>query len=234
MKLSETDCFGEKHKRRTSFKKFNSAAIFIGIATMWQFLNRKISDGISARDAFYATEAQKILSMFNHITARLNIIEEARRNDFGRISSEINSINSSIEALQNKMIRHYTLAVTRRIQPIETDQLSMASPSSQSRASISSSSGSSAIIFRGISLTVWTRFKQLFDQIRDEKRLNSEEMCLHVATEIRALGGKIKKNTIQGFYERNITKSDGYISTLDDIGLWVDSKNNENLDSNSA
>ncbi|CAB5388298.1 unnamed protein product [Rhizophagus irregularis] len=135
------------------------------------------------------------------------------------------------------MIRHYTLVVTRRIQPIETDQLSVASQSetsSQSRASISSSSGSSAIIFRGISLTVWTRFKQLFDQIRDEKRLNSEEMCLHVATEIRALGGKIKKNTIQGFYERNITKRDGYISTLDDIGLWVDSKNNENLDSNSA
>ncbi|PKK39530.1 hypothetical protein RhiirC2_805470 [Rhizophagus irregularis] len=81
--------------------------------------------------------------MFNHITARLNTIEEARRNDFGRISSEINSINSSIEALQNKMIRHYTLVVTRRIQPIETDQLSVASQSetsSQSRASISSSS----------------------------------------------------------------------------------------------
>ena len=51
--------------------------------------------------------------------------------------------------------------------------------------------------------------------------------------EIRELGGKIKKNTVQGFYERNITKKDGYIRTLDDIGLWIDRKNNENLDSNS-
>ncbi|PKK39528.1 hypothetical protein RhiirC2_805471 [Rhizophagus irregularis] len=85
--------------------------------------------------------------MFNNITARLNTIEEARRNDFGRISSEINSINFLIEALQNEMIRHYALAVTRRIQPIETDQLSVASQSetsSQSRASLSSSSEVSA------------------------------------------------------------------------------------------
>jgi hypothetical protein len=57
---------------------------------MWQFLNQKISDEIFARDAVYATEAQKILSMFNNITARLNTIEEACRNDFDRISSEIN------------------------------------------------------------------------------------------------------------------------------------------------
>ena len=49
--------------------------------------------------------------------------------------------------------------------------------------------------------------------------------------EIRELGGKIKKTTVQGFYERNIKKKDGYISTLDEIGLWVDSKLN-NLDSN--
>lgn len=50
-------------------------------------------------------------------------------------------------------------------------------------------------------------------------------MYLQVAMEIRALGGKI---TIQGFYERNITKKNVYISTLDDISLWIDSKNNEN------
>ncbi|GES79623.1 hypothetical protein GLOIN_2v1846435 [Rhizophagus clarus] len=60
-----------------------------------------------------------------------------------------------------------------------------------------------------------------------KKGINSEEMCLPVATEIRALGGKIKKNTVQAFYERNIKKKDGYISTLDDIGLWINSKINE-------
>ena len=43
--------------------------------------------------------------------------------------------------------------------------------------------------------------------------------------EIRELGGNIKKVAVQGFYERNI-KKDGYISTLDDIGLWLDSKLN--------
>jgi hypothetical protein len=30
-------------------------------------------------------------------------------------------------------------------------------------------------------------------------------------------------NTVQGFYERNIKNRGGYISTLDDIGIWVDS-----------
>ena len=33
--------------------------------------------------------------------------------------------------------------------------------------------------------------------------------------------GKIKKNTVQGFYERDIKKKDGYISTLDDISLCL-------------
>jgi hypothetical protein len=57
-------------------------------------------------------------------------------------------------------------------------------------------------------------------------------MCYRVSSEISELGGKIKKDTVQGFYERNIKKRDGFISTLDDIGSWVDSKINENLDSN--
>jgi hypothetical protein len=43
------------------------------------------------------------------------------------------------------------------------------------------------------------------------------------------LEGKSKKNTIQGFYEKNIRNRGCYVSTLDDIGLWVDSKINENL-----
>ena len=71
-----------------------------------------------------------------------------------------------------------------------------------------------------------------FDRIKAEKRFNLEEMCLHVAMEIRALGGSIKRATVQGFYERNVKKRDGHIHTLDDIGLWVDSKLNENLDNN--
>jgi hypothetical protein len=49
-----------------------------------------------------------------------------------------------------------------------------------------------------------------------------------------ALGEKIKKNTIKGFMkERSRRKMITYISTLNDIGLWVNSKNNENLDSSA-
>ena len=43
------------------------------------------------------------------------------------------AINASIENLQNEMIRQY--AVARRIQPVETDQLSVASQSETSSQS---------------------------------------------------------------------------------------------------
>src|SRR4051794_38230846 len=176
------------------------SAILIGIVTMWQFLQQKIFNNLSARvtacgtsgkiandlsahdtqtfnaelsriyaeinnkltaeirkinlrNAGYTTEAQKILSMVNNLTTRLNTIEATCRNDFGRISSDFTSINASIESLQNEMIRHY--AVVRRIQPVETDQLSVTSQSetlSQSSQSHASSSGSSGKQF-GISIS---------------------------------------------------------------------------------
>jgi hypothetical protein len=127
---------------------FISASLFIGIATIWQFLRQKISDEISvratkiandlsahdtktfdaelgriyaeindkltteirkinSRDANYATEAQKILSMVSNLTTKLNTIEEACRDNFGRFTTDFTSINASIEALQHEMIRHY-------------------------------------------------------------------------------------------------------------------------------
>ncbi|PKK58779.1 hypothetical protein RhiirC2_763153 [Rhizophagus irregularis] len=115
--------------------------------------------------------------------------------------------------------------INRRIQLVETDQQSVLNHSEASNRS-HASSDSEPITFKGISLTIWTQFKQIFDKIKAEKRFNLEEMCLHVAVEIRELGGNIKKVTVQGFYERNIKKKDVYISTLDDIGLWLDSKLN--------
>ncbi len=45
--------------------------------------------------------------------------------------------------------------------------------------------------------------------LRTEKRFNLEEMCFHVAIKIHALGGKIKKTTVQGFYKKNVRKRDG-------------------------
>ena len=64
-------------------------------------LNKKLTGEIAkinSRDAGYASEAQKILSMVNNVTTRLDNIEEACRNNFGNISSEFTLIKTSIEA----------------------------------------------------------------------------------------------------------------------------------------
>uniref|UniRef100_U9U6Q3 Uncharacterized protein n=1 Tax=Rhizophagus irregularis (strain DAOM 181602 / DAOM 197198 / MUCL 43194) TaxID=747089 RepID=U9U6Q3_RHIID len=37
------------------------------------------------------------------------------------------------------------------------------------------------LLVKDISLTAWTKFKEIFDRIRAEKKFNLEEMCLHVA-----------------------------------------------------
>ncbi|CAG8780552.1 4940_t:CDS:2, partial [Dentiscutata erythropus] len=57
---------------------------------------------INTRDAGYASEVQKIFSMVNNITTKVNNIEEACRNEFSRI-------NVVIEDLQNKINQHYTV-----------------------------------------------------------------------------------------------------------------------------
>ena len=54
---------------------------------------------INSRDASYISEAQKILSMVDNVTTKLNNIKEACRNDFGNISSEFILIKTSIETL---------------------------------------------------------------------------------------------------------------------------------------
>ena len=70
-------------------------------------LNKKLTAEIAkinSRDAGYVSEAQKISSIVDNVTTRLDNIEEAWRNDFGNISSEFTSIKTSIEALWNEMI----------------------------------------------------------------------------------------------------------------------------------
>jgi hypothetical protein len=76
-------------------------------------LNKKLTAEIAkinSRDAGYASEAQKILSMVNNVTTRLDNIKEVCHNDFGNISSEFTSIKTSIEALRNEMIQRYAIA----------------------------------------------------------------------------------------------------------------------------
>jgi len=53
---------------------------------------------------------QKILSIVNNITTRLNNIKEACHNDFSNILFEFTLIKTSIEAFQNEMIQHYAIA----------------------------------------------------------------------------------------------------------------------------
>jgi hypothetical protein len=82
------------------------------IATMWYFLKQKISDEITVlkdlsshvkkitneigkinpHDDVLIKEAQKILSMVNNITTRLNTIKEACRNDFTAINASIENL----------------------------------------------------------------------------------------------------------------------------------------------
>src|SRR6266498_775381 len=89
---------------------------------------------INSRDASYVSKVQKILSMINNVTTRLDNIKEARHNDFGNISSEFTSIKTSIEALRNEMIQRY--AIAQRLQ-VDFDQLSVANHSSSSESSSS-------------------------------------------------------------------------------------------------
>jgi len=195
----------------------------------------KFNAELTPRDENFTAEVQRILTMLNTSTARLDEIEQVLQNyhnNFGRVATEFESINASIVTLQSEINQRYAMIL--RTEEIEFDQqsvMSQASNHSAGQASNHSSASSGQLTFTGISLTVWNQFKQIFDRIMTENNYTLEEMCLSVAMDIRSLGGNIKKATVQGFYERNIKKKDGYISTLDQIGLWIDSKTN-NLGSN--
>ncbi|CAG8737607.1 22634_t:CDS:2, partial [Gigaspora rosea] len=137
----------------------------------------------------------------------------------------VQAFRNSLRNLHSSNITMYHNSYMERASDINLITGRHKNPNSSNKSHTSSSgssSGSGQLTFTGISLTVWNRFKQIFD-------FNLEEMCLHVAMEIRELGGNIKKVMVQGFYERNI-KKDGYISTLDDIGLWVYNKLNSNAE----
>ncbi|CAB4403181.1 unnamed protein product [Rhizophagus irregularis] len=63
-------------------------------------LPRKLKN--KARDDDFTREAQKIFSMVNNITTKVNNIEEACHNEFSRI-------NVIIENLQNETNQHYAV-----------------------------------------------------------------------------------------------------------------------------
>ena len=186
-------------------------------------LNKKLTGEIAkinSRDAGYVSEAQKILSMVNNVTTRLDNIEEACRNDFGNISSEFNSVRASIEALRNEMIQRY--AIAQRLQ-VDFDQLSVANHSSSSESSSSRLSDSSLEENRN-------RFKRVFNSNKEEGE-TLDYAFETVRREIRQLTGeKIGKETVKNFYYGG---GDPKFRIVMSIMRWVDSKINNNLDSNA-
>jgi hypothetical protein len=103
-------------------------------------LNSKLSaeiENFKARDAGYTTEAQKIF-------ARLFNIEEARRNDFGRITSLEKGVIDSIDDLYKKINQCYAEVRSRDLdQYSESNESEASNRSRESGNSTSSSSGSS-------------------------------------------------------------------------------------------
>ncbi|CAG8609145.1 7005_t:CDS:1 [Ambispora leptoticha] len=71
-------------------------------------------------DENFTAEVQRILTMLNTSTARLDEIEQVLQNyhnNFGRVATEFESINGAISTLQNEIDRRY--AIIQRIEPIE-------------------------------------------------------------------------------------------------------------------
>ncbi|CAJ0843190.1 19380_t:CDS:2 [Entrophospora sp. SA101] len=160
----------------------------------------KLNAELNARDANFTAEAQRILSLINSFTTRLDEIEqvlERYNNHFGRISSEFDSINESIESIttfQNPLINvmqsskesNKISKVKRtylKILPIHTIPLlililliPLLVLQDQSQRS-----------FSGITLTIWTRFKQIFDREMAQRRYTFDEMCYSVAMRIQPL-----------------------------------------------
>ena len=106
-------------------------------------LNKKLTGEIAkinSRDAGYASEAQKIFSMVNNITTKVNNIEKACRNDFCRI-------NVVIEDLQNRINQHYAVVQRSDFDQLSVSNESEANSTNESETNSSpSSSGSSGKI----------------------------------------------------------------------------------------
>ncbi|POG72128.1 hypothetical protein GLOIN_2v1598369 [Rhizophagus irregularis DAOM 181602=DAOM 197198] len=179
-----------------------------------------------ACDDDFTREVQKIFSMVNNITMKVNNIEEACRNEFSRI-------NVVIKNLQNETNQHYAV-----VQRSDFDQQSVSNESeanstnesetnlrdSSTNSSPSSSSGSSNLsgIF-DITGDIKIRFKQHFDRLMKVRNYTFDEMCFLVVVDIRSLGGNIKISTVKNFYNG---VSGNKVSTINQINAWVASFNN--------
>nr|CAG8638821.1 7158_t:CDS:2 [Entrophospora candida] len=191
----------------------------IAILTWFSIRLAKLNAELNARDANFTAEVQRILLLINSFTTRLDEIEqvlERYNNHFGRISSEFDSINESITTFQPLFNQHH--AIIQRIEQDQQSETNLSEDSSNSHNSSinssyspnSSASSSSQQSFSGITLTIWTRFKQIFDRDMAQRRYTFDKMCYSVAMRIRELGGDIRSGSCKS-------------SIMDQIGSWIDS-----------
>ena len=169
---------------------------------------------------------QKIFSIVNNITTKVNNIEEACCNEFSRI-------NVVIKNLQNEINQHYVIvqrsnfdqqSVSNESEANSTNESETNSRGSSSNSSPSSSSGSSNLSgILDITSDIKIRFKQHFDRLMKARNYTFDEMCFSVVVDIRSLGGNIKIATVENFYNG---VSGSKVSTINQINAWVASFNN--------
>ena len=145
-------------------------------------------ENFKARDAGNATEAQKIFSKVDNVTASLTTFEGNCRNEFGRI-------NVVIKNLQNEINQHYAV-----VQRTEFDQQSMTNDSeaelgnsgstlalTNSSPSSSSSGSSNLSGILDITSDIKICFKQHFDRFMKTRNYTFDEMCFLVVVDIHSL-----------------------------------------------
>ena len=120
----------------------------------------------------FTREAQKIFSMVNNITTKVNNIEEACRNKFGRI-------NVVIEYLQNKINQHYAIVQRSNFDQQSVSNESEANSTNESETNSSPSSSSESSNLSGIldiTLDIKICFKQHFDQFMKARNYTFDEI----------------------------------------------------------
>ncbi|CAJ0926687.1 17964_t:CDS:10 [Entrophospora sp. SA101] len=204
----------------SSFERQVTEEIILYDSKLHTDFNARLTSELNTRDTILNAEAQRISSSIISLTTRLDNIKqvlECYNNHFSRISTKFDSINESIATFHNLLNQHQQ-SETNLSEASFNSPISSAS-SSNSPGSSASSSGSNQQSFSRISLTVWTRFKQIFDTNMALKGYNLDEMYCSVAMCIRELGESIKPITVKNFYNRS---SGCRLNTIDQIGLWID------------
>ena len=127
----------------TSISKFKSIFI-VEINKIYAEIDGKLTaeaEKNKARDDDFTKKAQKIFSIINNIITKVNNIEEACRNEFGRI-------NVVIKNLQNEINQHY--AVVQR-SDFDQQNVSEANSTNESETDSRGSSPNSSSSFFGSS-----------------------------------------------------------------------------------